>query len=181
METRQEQQAWTSIAAANAGGPKEPIKNTAGTILPGVEVTEVIQEFRLERCYTDLSFLAEISSYANKCNLDQFLGAKPGHVLCKGARWQKVIESNQGNVLAYWRVEWEFQMASEEWKSTYLSVGYKEIKGGKLVNVLDDEGDPVTDPANLDASGASTKGSPAPIYVFPHPQIAMIAKFGSVS
>ena len=161
---------------------KVPVENTAKTLFEYVEVERPIVGFRLTRSYTDLSYLSEIYDYTGRTNSDVFLGLQPRTVVCRGASASKRTDSDgSGNVQAWWEVQWEFEYDKEGHDYKLQSLGYQELKNGKKVNILDDEGDPIAEKANLDANGKKTDGFPAVLTYADYKPVAMASKFGSVS
>lgn len=63
-----------------------------------------------------------------------------------------------------WNVTYVFETRWDTWWSYPLDQGFKEIKDGLLVPILDDDGSPISTPALLDGSGHQLSSGGSPVY-----------------
>lgn len=87
-----------------------------------------------------------------------FLGKAAGTVRCNSIDAEEVYEGN----FHYWKLTFEFEYNPHGWQPKFLNDGLHEISGGELVRILDDNGEPVTEPVPLDLSGARIPASSLP-------------------
>jgi hypothetical protein len=85
-------------------------------------------------------------AYTNVVNSDLYYGAPPGTLL------MDTITCDYDGV-AWSNVTYILKQKTEGWQSWYLDTGYSEVRNEKLINILDDEGVPVSEPAKLNGLG----------------------------
>lgn len=111
----------------------------------------VLRYVRNEESYDKL--LA--AQYINAVNSDSFLGFNPGQVRCN------IFDGEEARVSQnlFCRVTYEFQFRWDGWKRKITDQGFR-IKTGtdangkpKYENILDDKGNPVSQPVLLDGQG----------------------------
>ncbi len=165
------------------GEPKYPVINTAGTMFSDVTVEQARFSLTLGRSYPDIGFLTLIGSYTNRINSATWAGCPKHTWLCKGARWEKHTQTENGTLLFYYRVTWEFEHNPDEWNLYLNSVGYLQRRAGELVPIVDGDGNPVSEPHALDNAGVEAPAGqpPAIVKYYPHAELDFTAAFGSPS
>lgn len=163
------------------GTPVE-VANTAGVPFTDITVEQARFTLTLQRCYPTIGFLAILANHTNAVNSDTWAGCEPQTWLCKGGRWDRVIETNGGVVLRYYKVTWEFEYRPDKWILPLLSTGYQELVGGSLRPIVNDEGEPVSEPQALDKYGAAEPhpNPPHELTFYPHKQVAFTTAFGVI-
>lgn len=168
----QEMQNVETDVAGNA------IETTAGEPFePGaVEIPMPTTVFRVTRNYpvtpTTIPFL---TSFRNTVNSEPFLGGPIGSVLCDGTPSFRYIYATP-DLPAYWRVSFVFKHkapwpdfanpsppANSAWFARLRNQGYRQLVGGELLMIRDDDGIPIVRPRYLDAAGVVTS---TPFYRF---------------
>ena len=166
------------------GGAPQPVANTAGVLFRDVTTEQARYTLTLARSYANTSFLGLLANYTNKCNSATWAGCARYTWLCKGGRWTRETQSAAGVVLMYYRVNWEFEFNPDTWDLRLPSMGYQELKSGKLVDIMNDDSPPkpVAEPRALTQTGAAATPGAAPYQVqfFPHGEIDFTAAFGGV-
>lgn len=163
-------------------GTPVPVENTAGVPFADVQVEQARYTLTLARSYADMSFLALLATNTNTVNKEAWAGCDPRTWLCKGGRWDRALQTEGGSQLKYYRVTWEFEYRPDQWILPLLSTGYQELVGGSLRPIVDDAGEPVSEPRALDQYGAAEPhGNPPHVLTFyPHKEIDFTAAFGAV-
>lgn len=85
--------------------------------------------------------------YLNTCNDDEYLGCEPYTLRCTG------ISAEYDQAKQAWRVSVEFTHNPDGWEIVYYDAGFNEIEDGKRRAILDDRGNPVSQPVPLDGQG----------------------------
>jgi hypothetical protein len=163
------------------GDPTYPVVNTADTLFTDVTVEQARFGLTLGRSYADMSFLSLMGQYTNAMNADAWAGGARHTWLCRGARWDKQTQTTGGQLLFYYRVTWEFEYNPDTWVLELNSVGFLERRDGGLHQIVDSDGEPVSEPRALDASGKATASgaSPEKVKYYPHPERNFTATFGT--
>ena len=170
----------TDVPHGPNGNPL-PATNTAGVQISGIAYEESRLTLTYHEHFADTSFLPDLLTYTNAIANDNWLGTPPRTWLCKGATWSPETQTEGGQSLRYYRVSWSFEYRPlPGWVLRVASNGYQEIKGGKLVDILngDDPPKPTTEPRGLDVNGAAAS-RPHTIDFYPHPELAFAGRFGS--
>lgn len=167
------------------GGVPVRVVNTAGVPVAGVSTEQARLSLTLARSYKDLSFLPKIIGNTNKVNSAAWSGCSPYTWLCKGARWSREVLQNDGVNMVYYRVTWEFNFNPRTWNYQFNSIGYQELKGGKLVDIMNDETppQPISEPRALGPTGAALPpgAEPAQVIYHPHAEIDFSTEFGAIT
>jgi hypothetical protein len=148
-----------------------PITNTAGVGIPGLQKEQAFAQLQLVKNYGTLATLvSDMSSYTNKINSADWINAGDKWCWkCQGCNWQKITQSTGGVSLTYFQATWVFAFDDRQWKLEPLNVGYMDRSGGAgldvfLKPIVNEDGDPVTEPVPLDENGlADLSGTPAPV------------------
>ena len=166
------------------GANRSLVRNTAGTMISGIELEQARYTLQLTRCYSNTSFLATIAGVVDKCNNATWAGTPAYTWLCKGARWNRETQASGGISWVYYKVNYEFEHNPNTWDLQIPSVGYQELSGGKLVDIMngDDPAKPVAEPRGLDASGRAVPPGTLPhtLVYYPYGVIDYQATFGGV-
>lgn len=85
--------------------------------------------------------------YLNACNDNDYLGFEPYTLRCTG------ISAEYDQAKQAWRVSVEFTHNPDGWELVYYDAGFNEIEDGKRRAILDDRGNPVSQPVPLDGQG----------------------------
>lgn len=99
--------------------------------------------------------IATALAYQDAVNSDNFLGAAAGYAKMLNIIGPEVIDGG-----SYYRVTYEIQFRADSWEHRELCRGKRywdgTMKAGKkrTINVIDDNGDPVSEPVRLTATGA---------------------------
>jgi hypothetical protein len=103
--------------------------------------------------------------YSDCINSDTFMGRDPYTVKVSGI--PGVIKTNpQGGYYA--AVTYTFEFDKKKWKKFPLDIGLQELDGStppKLRKLLDDQGQPISDPAKLDGSGHQLPSNGTPVFL----------------
>lgn len=102
--------------------------------------------------------------YKDKVNDGEFLGFPKGTVKCSNISIQKDLYY-QPDDFYYDRVTYEFQIDLRGWKKIILNQGLRELVGGSLVLIKDDNGETVTSPYPLDETGQKLAVEAPPVYL----------------
>lgn len=147
----------------DAGDPGAPYVNTIGDPLldpPDTEETRpVLCIVRNESTYND----AYASQYKDTVNSDVFLGFPPNNVKCRDIKGERFWDPDWG----WWfRVTYQFEFDydddGEGFSKLIANTGYREKKNGTgdPVNVVDGNGQQVTDAVPLQEDGSYQPGEP---------------------
>lgn len=103
-------------------------------------------------------------SYANRdaVNNGTWMGAAHGIVKADPVRYQRLWHPICG---WYFSCQYAFQFNPDGWHKKPLDCGFKQIVSGKLVNIVDQTGAPITSPAKLNGSGVVAAAGATPIYL----------------
>lgn len=160
---------------SSAGGPL-PFVNTVGDPLldpPKTEETRpTIRFIRNESTYND----DYASQFKDSVNSDEFLGYPPNTAKCSSIGNERIYDPDWGN---YFRVTYDFEMRDDDDGKGYtlevLNAGYRQLVNGagSPVNVVDGDGNTVTDAVPLQENGAYTPAA-EPFYLqfMEFPQVA---------
>lgn len=140
-----------------------PIQNKAGDSFdppllkdvrrPILKLTRNEAEFDPALAYT----------YHDKINSTPFFGAGPGYVKVEGITPRRVHNQSVG---WYWQVDYEFLFDVRTHDPEILNQGFKRIDGsGRRVVCTDDNGEVVSNPVWLDATGAQIPSTGTPLYL----------------
>ena len=177
-------QVGTMVLPRQMDGQPEDVRNTAGVLFDAVTVEQARYTLTLSRSYTDKSFLSLLANNTNCCNSKAWAGCAAYTWLCKGGRWTRETQNNNGVNLMYYRVNWEFEFNPDKWTLVLNSMGYQELKNGKLVDIMngDTPPKPVSEPQALAQNGAAASpgAAPAQVTYYPHKTIDFNALFGGV-
>lgn len=145
------------------GDPGLPYLNTVGDPLLDIPPTEetrpVLNIARNESTYND----AWASQFKDTVNSDEFLGFPPNTAKCKDIKGdQRIWDPDWG---WYFRVTYQFEFRDDDdgegFTQLILNAGYRQkVNGsGNPVNVVDANGNTVTDAVPLQKNGAYTPGA----------------------
>ena len=150
----------------SAGGPL-PFVNTVGQPLldpPKTEETRpTIRFIRNESIYND-DYAAQ---FKDSVNSDVFLGYPPNSVKTSSIANERIYDPDWGN---YFRITYDFEMRDDDDGKGYtlevLNAGYQQLVNGSgvPVNVVDGDGNTVTDAVPLQKNGAYVPGAD-PVYL----------------
>jgi hypothetical protein len=147
-----------------------PYVNTVGDPLlnpPKTEETRPTLKFiRNESTYND----AYASQFKDAVNADEFLGYPPNTAKCSDISGERIYDPDWGN---YFRVTYEFEFRDDDDGKGYtleiLNAGYRQLVNGtgSPVNVVDANGQTVTDAVPLQQNGAYVPGTNSTPYYIP--------------
>jgi len=114
---------------------------------------------------------SQAAEYMGAINSDSFMGFDEGQVMCTAYNGRRVYRDDGSY---YWQVTYEFQFRNDEiigegiigWKRRILDQGYRENWGKKedgspdLRNILDENGQKVSEPVLLNKYGRKLPGEP---------------------
>ena len=137
--------------------------NTAGDPLidvPEVEETRpVLFVIRNESTYND----AYASQYKDTTNEDEFLGYPPMCVKCRDIKGERFWDPDWG----WWfKVSYQFEFRDDDdgngYKQLIASMGYRQLVNGTgdPVNIVNADGNQITDAAPLQQDGSYQAGQP---------------------
>jgi hypothetical protein len=134
----------------------EPIVNSAGDLYADPPVMRdgaraVLTVKRNEPNYS----LALASTYANTVNASALqigdIGFGPKQVLAKPIVAQRAFNSFAG---FYWPTTYQFHLRiTDTWQAKLLDRGFRRLVSGERLQICNDDGHPVTEPAFLDGAG----------------------------
>ncbi len=92
--------------------------------------------------------------YADAVNSDEFFGYPIGTVKMKPPKAAKVYHQGVPGGF-YWRVDFEFEVRDEGWVKRVLNCGMRQLNsaGDGYESILNEDGQPISEPALLDADG----------------------------
>jgi hypothetical protein len=126
-----------------------PITNSAREAFdPPVDVDDVqvrVSIVRYEATFNE----ATAAMYLNSVNSDFFYGQGPGLWRCVKFDGKQHHENNS----SCWEVSYEFEYRWQGWELRVLDQGYHERIDGKRVKILDEFGQPVSQPVPLNGFG----------------------------
>jgi hypothetical protein len=121
--------------------------NSAGDPVDGLEAEAAL----LVLTYTNEAAISpafkQFYKYLNACNNDTYLGFQPYTLRCTG------ISADYDQAKQAWRVSVEFTHNPDSWQLVYYDAGFNEIDGGQRRAILDQRGNPVSQPVPLDGAG----------------------------
>lgn len=140
-------------------GQGTPFLNAVGDPLldppPTEETRPVINIARNEASYVE----AWAAQFKDTVNDGEFLGYPPNTVKCKDIKPERFYDPDWGY---YFRVVYQFEIRDDDDGNGFthlsLNAGYRQLKGGKRINVVDDNGQQVTDAVPLQQDGSYKSG-----------------------
>lgn len=114
--------------------------------------------------------ITKMAAYFNTVNSDTFAftcnnGVRysfdPGKVRCKSIQAE---EMRHGQIW-YFKVSYEFVVRDDGWKRRILDQGFREIVDGGYKSILDEEGNPITQPVNLNGNGRKLEANANPVFL----------------
>lgn len=140
-----------------------PIANSAGDEYdPKVEIDDSRPVLIIERPQASFSQSTAIA-YRDAINSDSFFGFDPNTV--KVAKITATLEYEKS--IYFWKARYEFHVRPETWTLSLLDRGYRQLKTGdatKAIVILDDSGNPVSQPVNLDGLGHVLPANGTPVF-----------------
>jgi len=85
-------------------------------------------------------------------NSDGFRGWPPKTAKCRNISG----DDQRAGDIAYCRVTYEIAFDADGWQPKFLDVGFREKKNGEMQEILDENGQPVSQPVALNADGTAT-------------------------
>lgn len=129
-----------------------PMRNAAGDPFSDpVEFDDKRPTLSITR--NELNFSPAVAyNYRNAVNSDPFYGVGPGQCKVSSIKGQKKYYSEGG--FWYWTVSYQFEFNPNGFDVSIQNKGFRELKNGNPVRILDKSGEPVSEPVFLDSSGA---------------------------
>lgn len=121
--------------------------NSAGDPVDGLEAeTALLVLSYTNEAATNPKFKS-FYKYLNACNDADYLGFEPYTLRCTG------ISAEYEQAKQAWRVSVEFTHNPDGWEIVYYDAGFNEIDNGERRAILDQRGNPVSQPVPLDGQG----------------------------
>lgn len=148
------------------GIPPKPITNSAGDPVDGLEEETAIAVMKYTNTFAVDPNLPKFYEYMNTVNQSQFLGAAQRTLRVTG------FSADFDDATQVWQVSLELTYNPKQWRIPYYDAGYNEIVGGERRAILDQRGNPVSQPVPLDNTGQakSVGQDPDVLYVYPYEQ-----------
>ncbi len=127
----------------------EPITNSAFDPVDGLEEETAIAVMKYTNTFAVNPNLPKFYDYLNTTNDAPFLGAAKNTLRVTG------FSADFDDATQVWQVSLEITYNPKEWKIDYYDAGFNEIKDGKKQAIVDDRGNPVSQPVALDNTGAA--------------------------
>ena len=159
---------WTGGTALTQQGvfldrTGKKIVNSAGAVLPDVEMDVAEATLTLVRCYPSTGFTTmqqAIANLTNTVNNGTWAGGAAKTWKCQGAKWQRMVEGDQdGKQFVYYETTWEFAYRGITWELRPLDIGLAQKvdnngapskTGTKRAAIIGEDGKPIKEPAPLD-------------------------------
>lgn len=156
---------WSASGSVTSGPATvdkdgDPILNSAGDAIEGLEKDYAELRLSLVRCYSNLAWTSVANSYTNTVNASAWAGgaARSWKVAFQSAT--KRIEVRNDTRVAFWETAWDFVYRDPNWDLKPLNVGMMEKVGGQK-KVIKVNGNEVVQPVALNANGtANPNGNP---------------------
>lgn len=114
--------------------------------------------------------IAAVNPYLNAVNADAFgfygrnsqlYAFAAGLVRCKSIQ----ADERRHGPTWFWEVTYEFVVRNDGWLRRILDQGFRTLDGTGYVNIADADGNPLTQPAKLNGSGAVLAATAEPVYL----------------
>lgn len=146
------------------GQPFKPIMNSAGDPVDGLEEETAIAVMKYTNSFAVNPNLPKFYEYLNTINQSKFLGAEPRTLRVTG------FSADFDDATQVWQCSLELTYNPRQWRIPYYDAGFNELVGGKRRAILDERGNPVSQPVALDNTGqAKAVGQdPEVLYAYPY-------------
>lgn len=141
--------ATTGIAATTKTGIVNSAKRPFD---PPAEMDDARPTLHITKNFADFNPTVAYD-YIGSVNNDPWLGATARQWKCMNISASSQVEEVNKLPFLYWTREYEFHYRPETWDLVLLDQGFAYIQGGVYKKVIDDEGQPSSEPANLDGAG----------------------------
>lgn len=142
------------LVALDADRDGKAIETTAGEPYdPPIEEEATLFVLVLEKTETAAPY-AKAYAHHNRVNDSAFYGAAPETLLVKigfsNFFWRN---PDTGVLVERWKLRYRFKHKAEGWQREILDAGFAELIGGKLVEIVDEEGNRPSNAVKLDGAG----------------------------
>lgn len=142
----------------------QPIHNSAFDPVDGLEEETALAAMKYTNNFAVNPDLPKFYDWLNTTNDSPFLGAAKNTLRMTG------FSADFDDATQVWKVSVELSYNPRQWRIGFFDVGFNEIAGGKKQAILDQRGNPVSQPVPLDDTGAAKGiGYPPDIkYIYPY-------------
>ena len=171
-----------------------PIVNSAGDPLEGLELEASDAALTLTKCYSDTAWSSIASSQSNTVNSSTWNGypARTWKVEFRGAtKKEMTVSAGSGSATkVYWETSWEFRYRADTWDLAPWDVGFNQLvtsdgtpsaSGTKRASVLGTDKKPVRQPVALTSGVAKAAGQKPDVLNFRAYRETSFTVFGTPS
>lgn len=121
--------------------------NSAGDPVDGLEAESAVMNLTYTNEAAVNPKFKNFYKYLNSCNSVTYLGCDPYTLRCTG------ISAEYDQAKQAWRVSVELSHNPDGWEIAYYDAGFNELDNGVRKAILDNRGNPVSQPVPLDGTG----------------------------